>query len=111
MPSEREWHEYRVYGEGYVEPQTYAEVKLTTNQPIIEVPTQFVFYLRQVRDIQVAILFIIPQASESQLLDRIDLSLETLVVNPELPRGLSGVGASGTPGGGPDRPRIRRDQF
>jgi hypothetical protein len=87
-PPDNTWNDLRVpIGEKYVETQTFTEVNLHASKPAIGVPTKAALYLSQADDIQVVILLVIPQDTDNRLFDQINMSLETLDVNPATPQG------------------------
>ena len=100
-----EWDEERhPPAGGYVSQKAYSAATLYPQRQIHGVQYEFAIYLHQQKDVQVAVIFVIPRdvSRSEQLAERIALSLETLEVSPDTPRKGGGQGNGGEPvGGGP----------
>jgi len=86
----------------FVKPVKYTNVVLTPERDVAGLPRQFSIYRYEQGDIQVVILFVLPQNADAseKFTERIPLCLETLEVMGDrlkLPTGGTGAGAGGTP--------------
>jgi hypothetical protein len=83
----------------FVRPVKYKNVTATSNEEIAGYARQFSAYIYEQQDVQVIVLFVLPNGVESseKLTDRIPLCLETLVVSGPLMLPARGGPASGGP--------------
>lgn len=101
LPEDDQWQTSRYPAAGgYVQPKEFISVTLSPPHPIHGAATDVFLHLYQTgrpgAEIQVAILFVIPQGYDSRqkLPERMALCLETLTVATEKPGRFSGPGAA-----------------
>lgn len=86
----------------FASPVAYKYVLLSPDEPVNGVSTQFGIYLHDRGDVQVVVVFVLPNGSDPALKfgERIPLCLETLSVGARQPGGGTGaVGGGGSPSG------------
>jgi hypothetical protein len=88
-PEDPRWSFLRVpQGRGYVAKKDLTTITLVPDEPIAGAVREFRLYLFAAGEIQTAFLYVIPAGASSQekIPERIELSFETLVVEPTIPR-------------------------
>ena len=83
----------------YIDPKNYSVIHFTSDEPVNGHQVQAVLYEHLAGDIQTAILIIGPKSFSSQFRQRVDLSLQTFSVQPQLSSQIDKATGTSTTGG------------